>query len=210
MAFSDQDKNFITEDTSLDFSIDDILADYYTDRAASAVRPVMPDAEDDDVRVYVPGSAKKASKPQKTDAKDTFAAAFSALEQHSAEDYAAYAAEFAAYDYSADYSRQDTASHGYSAEQSRDSYSRYSVSQPSEEEIRSYLASLTEEDIERMSAESEVYETRYKNAAREPEEPEIDSRFNIGRDVFKNNSSIRYGEQELDLSAEPDYEPAAQ
>lgn len=224
MPYTDQDKNFIQEDISLDLSVDDILADYYTSRPSA---PAIPDAEDEDVRVYVPGSGKGGSarsREKPADPMETFAAAFSALEQYESPTRESYDDSWDhGYDTGAGCGDRD-----YGSRNGRDLYgscdsgrsadhSRYDYSQPSEEEIRSYLASLTEEDILRMSAESEVYKSRYKNGyaaeafePEEPREPEIDSRFNLGRDVFRNNSSIRYGDRELDLSAEPDYEPSQQ
>lgn len=205
MVYTDQDKNFI-EENAAEFSVDDILADFYTDRRRTAAAVRAP--EDEDVRVYVPGGAKK-KKPPVSDVGDTFAAAFSALEQQE-KDYAAMAEEFASYDFGAGCRETYAGDNAPRVQEQESYYDRYSASRTDEEEIRAYLASLSEEEIERMSAESEVYEKRYKNPVEEPFEPEIDSRFNIGKDVFRNNSSIRYGGKELDLSAEPDYEPSVQ
>lgn len=228
MPYTDQDKNFIQEDISLDFSVDDILADYYTSRPARPAAPIVPEGEDEDVRVYVPGKAKSSGRPAEkpVDHMETFAAAFSALEQYEspAEESYGYNNPWTySYDEKPGRSDRDEAPQESFDSYSRydtgrtSDYSRYDYSQPSEEEVRAYLASLTEEDILRMSGESQVYESRYKNGfaaendeSEEPWEPEIDSRFNLGRDVFKNNSSMRYDGQELDLSAEPDYEPSRQ
>ncbi len=212
MPYTDQDKNFIQEDISLGFSVDDILADYYSSKPARPAAQGASDPEDADVRVYVPGKSKKSlprPKQSPVDHMETFAAAFSALEQHSPLEHSDM--DFGSTE---DYGYARSPREDYESPRSEENYGRYEYSQPSEEDIRSYLASLSDEDIERMSAESQVYESRYKNGyaaeSDEPWEPEIDSRFKMGRDVFGKDTAIRYGDMELDLSAEPDYEPSAQ
>ena len=181
-------KNFIDEIME-SFSIEDILKDFRRS-AAPAATAVQ---EEEDVRVYVPGEKTKNEVKYSGDYLSEEQRRFKAEREREIEEIELMPG---LYDF------------GLEEKRRRRDYSSYrNAPQPSEEEIRAYIDSLTQEDIDRLSAESEPYEPRRFRERPEDFEPEIDSRFNIGKDVYRFNDQMRYDGQELDVSAEPDYVP---